>query len=299
MISKRLILKRAKLNLHNAEIYPDDENMVSAIAHNRRNSKKNKYLIPGETKRSKEAKNYVSTMASRLKFDSPQYFLWGNEKEIYAYAGSFFELLIRETLDNEDKNKTTATQIYHVLTDYIPFAMASFYVDVSDDFAVAQFLIDTKYKVKIADWDYQKNMAIVRLYQKIDFVYIQRLENFLYKLTSTQKLDKKLSDFVSIELLPILQESVPSYSIGNEAKGIMERHYKRMLELFDKDLMTSPEARYYHEDDTTHFEEKIVSDLVKAGSQYVDNLAKIQAKNEETIDMTKTINRWKPELCLK
>lgn len=95
MISKRFQYRKEILGLTNREIDPlsISDSLLSAITNGRRDPKRNPYLVPG---------GITPIIAESLKFDSPQVFLWGNEKEIEAYAQEMFTNLVKDTIKLAD-----------------------------------------------------------------------------------------------------------------------------------------------------------------------------------------------------
>lgn len=219
MISKRFTLKRLLLNKENSEIYKGEENLMSAIANNRRHPKKNRYLIPADTTNARESKNYVIEISKALEFDRPRDFLWGEREEIKAYAGYLFASLIKDAINDEKPD--IINQIYDVLADYIPYAETKFYCDIVNEFGNK---IAKKCNIKARDVNYYPAMldkAIARLYTKVESKYIEYLTYFLYSKENTQKLNQAFARFVKKMLLPILQEATADSPIGHYAKAII------------------------------------------------------------------------------
>ncbi|MDL2288555.1 hypothetical protein LJC32_04150 [Oscillospiraceae bacterium OttesenSCG-928-F05] len=297
MISDRVMIKRDYLGKHNSDIYPDDPNLVSAIANNRRDEKKNKYLIPAETSRSAEKKNYVQTISANLQFDSTQSFLWGNSNEIEAYSGKLFEFLIVEAL--ESKDETISARINIVLLDYIPFAIADFYFSICEQYPnEATMLIDPKYFADAEDCKNLQLESIARLYQRVQYDFISALSDFLNQRENTLKLDKTFSIFIKEKLLPVIEAALSDNFLSAEAITTMQRNHERLIEVFNAELKLSPETVGYHENEYANRERQIVPDLAAASREYVENLARIQQEHDEPFDLTILQNRWKPEMCL-
>lgn len=296
MISQRIYCKRKQLKLRNRDIYEDDENLICAIIHNRRDPKKNKYLIPAETSRSENPKNYVFQITSNLKFNSSNELLWGNGREIMAYSGELFYTLINDAIACEPKK--VVDEIYNVLTDYIPFALSKFYCDLSEEFpSESADLIGKKYYSDEEKFNSEKQNAIVRIYQKIDASFIDKITDFLYKRENTLKLDKAFSSFVTTELLPLMQNELDENSLGVEVKNILSQNYQRFFELFNHELQSSPEALGYHENDHLHYEREIIGERLQAVDEYVKSLSLIQEKHEKPIHLKSIKSNWEKEMC--
>lgn len=297
MISKRIKFKKKQLQKHNSDIYPDDISVMSAIINNRRNPKKNKYLIPAKSRKKQDKADYISEISSNLEFASRQALLWGNITEIEAYSGRLFYCLLIDALECE--REEIKDQIYKVLADYIPFALHKFYFDLQlENSDLVKFLIDTKYHINEDDFFYMRDRAIRRIYQRLSMFHLGIIGKFLNTLENTIRLDKAFSVFVKTKLLPAMQNALPVPSLGKEAEEIMYRNHKRLCELFNYELQLSPEAMGYHENDSDYYDRQIIYSLVKAGSQYVGNLADIQENVEEHISDTLLQNKWKPEMCI-
>jgi hypothetical protein len=308
MIAERIKTKRPKLGLQNKNIYPGEENMISAIANNRRNDQKNKYLIPADTSRSAAPKGYTTTIASNLKFASPKELLWGNHSEIRAYGGELFFQMIMDALQYE--NQEVCNQIYMVLTDYIPFAMEKYLYDSSEKFS-SQHVIDEKTETDESEFICSRKDAISRLYDMIHVEFMGLLEKFYsdkpptYKFSigrpDTYKLNKRMSMFVVEKLLPLMMDTIFPYSIGSEAKIIINIRTQRTDERLNNKLGLSHDVDKQETYEIDYLEKHtgVIKDLIKADVDYISHLADIQFNEEGGFSDALLNNTWTPEMCLE
>lgn len=297
MISQRLRARKYILKKKNKDIYPNDENLISTIAHNRRNERKNKYLIPAETSRSSERKNYIPIITNNLEFDSVQEFLWGNVDEIKAYSGALFYWLIIDALEYENEN--IQSDIYELLMDYIPFAKAKFSMDFYFEHGdTARILINEKYLISENDYFEIQSFAIGRLYSQIEYCFTQSLINFLYKRENTLKLDKALSSFVKDSLLPLCKSDLILNPIGQEAIGLLYKSYNQYINNFNYELALSPEAAGYHENDLDYLTRQTIGEVLTENLKHVDKLLEIQEKHDEEHYELIIKNNWEVGMCI-
>lgn len=274
MISKRFALKRLLLNKENSEIYKGEENLMSAIANNRRHPKKNRYLIPADITNAHEPKDYVVKIAKALEFEKPRDFLWGERKEIELYAGYLFANLIKDAINDEKPD--TVNQIYDVLADYIPYAKSKFYCDLVNEFGAD---VVRRVEIEFDNSDDYPNMldkAIARIYSKVKPTYIETLKDFLYCKQSTHKLDRAFSYFVKKLLLPILQKAITDPSISNYAKIMLKECYS----FIKKDLTSIGFAK--------HITYQVVTLSMTTIKKFID----IQKNDERPFNLDCIKNKW-------
>lgn len=296
MISARFCIKKDLLKKSYKDISFSDESLLCAIAKNRRHEKKNKYLIPAETSRSKEPKEYAQTIATALEFDSVASLLWGDRKEIESYAGELFYWLIKDALDCESPE--TVDKINTILKEYIPYAISSFAADFVEhvgDRDITHFLIDSELISDYEDMAIQRDDAISRLFYKVKNMFILSIRDYFSTLDSTNKLDKKFSFYVCNNLLPLIEQELTHLSIGYEVNRILLHWHNRFADLFASDLQSSFSIDPYHINDDELYDYQIAMNVINSTIQYAKNLAVIQ---EEADDWRKIENTWIPEMCI-
>ena len=311
MIANRIRMLRDFLGLKNYEIYAEDANLISAIIHNRKHPQKNKYLIPADTTRGDFPKEYVKTIAEKLKISPENELLSGSYAEVVAYSGNLFYMLITEALNfepdysvkkreatQEERAETTA-RITKVLMDYIPFAIGSFYLDATDKHPeTINYLVDTKFVITIDEFMEVMRMAIARLYSKIELEFYSLVYNLFAEKPNTYKLPKRLEEMVKEQLLPLIESALAERSLGNEAYSILNHSFERMNYLLNYELSLSPEKIGYHENDHIYVERHVIHELAKADSEYVDRLAHIQQEIEDEPNLELLADKWSPDMCI-
>lgn len=294
MISKRICFKRKRLGKKNVDILPGEANLMSAFANNRRDEKKNKYLIPANTTRSGEPKNYISTLVSNLEFDSANDLLWGNPKEIKAYAGKLFACIVNDAFDDEDKK--TVAEIERVLQDYIPYAIDKYYLGI--DFQIW----DTSREKIIYPADdsmkKSKQEAVCRLYQQISGPFYDILKDFLYKRENTLKLDKAFSIFLKEEMLPLIKGSVLDVSVGNEVNKILFQENDYIVLLAEQAIAEFEGLESGEERGHMRPNRELMEDIFATKRKYVEALCSVQKKHENPINLQLMESAWKEGMCM-
>lgn len=299
MIAKRIEILRDSKGLSNDEIYEGEGNLISAIIHNRRHPKKNKYLIPTETSRSKSPKDYVEIIAWNLNIMYENELLSGSSNEIEAYGGALFYTLISETLEiSSTANNDTVDRIINTLMDYVPFAIGNFYIEEKDKHSdIIDFLIDEKFTISIEEFMLVIDMAIARLYSKIEIEFCMLIYNLFAEKANTYKLPKRLEAMVKEQLIPLIESTVSELSLGKEAYRLLKHNFDRGVELFNYELGLSPETIGYHENERDYAERQIICDLVKLDAEHANELARIQREMEDKPNLDLLRDKWSPDMC--
>ena len=295
MISARFRIKKSSLEKTNSQIYDGEENILSAIANNRRHKKKNKYLIPADTTRSSVPKEYARRIASALEFGSVSKFLWGNFDEVEAYSGELFSCLIKDALNNESSE--TVTKIETVLQDYIPYAKASLTFGLVEKHPdIATILIESSFPSDIETVLLTHEEAVSRLFCQLKDDYIISISEYLFQNDSTYKLDKRFSDYVCNHLLPLIENTLSDLSLGSEANKMLRQLNEYYLVSFNSELKSSPES-LYHTNDRELKNRTIIRPLIAATETFVNELEAIQQKSEED-SWSMIDNKWRSDMCL-
>lgn len=308
MISERFCYKRTKLELTNKEIYPytSNDNMMSSIANCRCDKRRNKYLVPAPM---------TEIIASNLKFKSPEAFLWGNEKEIEAYAADLFSLLVHDTfylfsdIDRKStgkKNKNSeqyklAKQIATVLHEYIPFAKADSFEAVSLEYSYAKesllfYMNDIIDDISQDKYSESLSDATSWFYEKVKDEFIAKLQDFLYSLPSTLKLNKRFFEFSKDTLVPMLEKAVPAYSIGQEWYSILVKDLEYALDFFLPYPKTLDDVEYPDEvtEPIVSYSTDFITGSIEAELTCVDTIARLQIGKKNRRRKRET---WNPSMC--
>ena len=262
--------------------------------------KKNKYLIPdrGEYLLGSGSKaKCIEVIADNLSLSSPTELIIGSKPEIDAYAGSLFRQLLLDALSSSD-NKTIS-ELEAVLSDYIPYAKASFFIDLyCEKGELAEAVIDEQYHIDIENCILEREYSIARLFEQHQDAFEGMLQDAFSLQKSTFKLNKRLSELVSKKLIPHMLNNRSEYYLGNDAIDMLHRSYTHLINYTEYELAVSPEAIGYHQLHIDYNYSNFINDLVSADITYVESLADIQYKSEGLPDLDLLINRWHPDLCL-
>lgn len=278
-ICTRLKKRKEEMNISSKDLLPDNKNLSSAILNNRREPKKNPYLIPD---------TQILSLMDSLDFKSSKELLFGTDKEIESYAYSLFRALIIDTIEMDESDKLKAVKKYgknynydifnklkSVLTDYVPYALMSIHVEnpVFFDFVFPKELseiIDINRDTEIRD------EAIKRLYKNEDIKY--SFINFFYdniiKKDTVVRLDKAFLDFVIVHFLPFLIGETSDddmYSLGNRVykslTGLMDEWESLECNNFESRILISEQEEYHRE---------VIYGLIRAEFEHACNLYKLQ-----------------------
>lgn len=302
MISTRIRERRDSMHLTNKQLCPAaDPHLISAIVANRRDDKKNKYLIPDGTKCTYKSYNdtpFVDIIASKLSYKSTSELLIGTEKELESYSGFLFCQLIKDAIEYESENNRK--KIHALLTDYIPYAKAASYYEILDKYGdIVSYLITDDHKADIVDCTIKQNYAIARLYHLVKHDFSLLFTVFFTEQPNTTKLNKRLSNFVTSTLLPVMINSRHQTPIISDAKEMLNKNYELLVRYTNYELSISPETIGYHENDHDVFERNNFQDRINAGMHYIDTLENIQIRNEKEPDLALLDNHWNSSMCLK
>lgn len=288
MISIRVKNARKNLGLKGKDVLidetPDGANLISAIEHNRKNPKKNRYLIPT---------TYISIIQEKLQFHSICHLLFGTEKEILSYSGKLFEIMILESLEQDTPFKNL---IMEALTEDSAFAINRFITEFVNEHGtfLANLYIDNRILNKYSDYDTILIQAIAYLYnnQDIKYVYEDALIDFFRNLDSTIKLNKRIKEFVENTLIPIITRDAnykQIYDIGNKIYNELSNTYNesfvREIDSYDIDRAHLPELENY--------KTEIINEILTVTINYVLELSNIQYT---TFPVPAIENEWSPEL---
>lgn len=276
-ICTRLNERKKEMNIRSKDILPDNSNLSSAILHNRKDPKKNPYLIPD---------TQVHLIMKSLNFESSKELLFGTDEEIESYAYSLFRALIIDTIEMNDSDKSKVTKKYSkkcnydifnklesVLIDYVPYAVISIYVEnpVFCDFVITDKLLEIIDRGILI-----RDEAIERLYKNevINQSFTNLLVKNIIKKDTIVRLDKTFLDFVIMHLLPLLIEVTSDddmYSLGN-------RVYKALTNLTNEwEFLESNnfESRISISE-REEYQKNVIYGLIKAEFEHTYNLLKLQ-----------------------
>ena len=281
-INTRLKKRKRELNIRSKDLIPDNPNLSSAILNKKIAPKKNPYLIPDQ---------HIPTIMDSLKFKSRKELLFGTDEEIESYAYSLFRALIIDTIEMNESDKLKAIKKYgkkydydifnklkSVLTDYVPYALISIYVENQD---FSNFVFSEEFFEIIDRGTLIRDEAIERLYEneEIKYSFVNMLENNIIKRDTIVKLDKTFLDFVIMHLLPLLigvTSDDDMYSLGN-------RVYKSLTNLineweslernnFESRLSISEKEAYHR---------KVIHGLITAEVEHACNLYNLQIRLDD------------------
>ena len=301
MISKRIQARRDFFHLQNKDICPSaDANLISAIVNNRRDIKKNKYLIPDGVKGTYISDNttpFIDTIASNLSYKSTTDLLIGSYEELEAYSGELFSRLIKDALVDEDDS--VSTEINNILCDYIPYAKASTYFDLQEQHGdITSSVIDKQFQYDIEKCSELQMYAIARIYEFVSIDFQSIFTEFFHDQPNTLKLNNRFSDFVIAKLLPLIKSYRRNSDLIDSAKQMLSKSYDKLVYYTNYELSLSPETIGYHENDISYYERNTIYDWIIAEYDFISRLEEIQTNEEGEPDITSLYNTWNSEMCL-
>lgn len=276
-ICMRLNKRKEEMNINSKDLLPGNPNLSSAILHNRKDPKKNPYLIPD---------TQISSIMESLKFESIKELLFGTDKEIESYAYDLFCALITDTIKLDKSDKLIVKKIYgkkydydisnrleSVLTDYVPYALKSIH---NENQLFADFAFQGKFS-EIADrnTDDIRDEAIKRLYEneEVKYPFIDLLKNNVTQRDAVVKLDKAFLDFVMMHLLPLLisETSDDMYSLGhrvyNSLTGLINPWESYLSNNYDSRFILTEREQYQMD---------VINGLITAEIDHAYNLYNLQ-----------------------
>lgn len=283
MLSSRIKERKIQLKLQNKDICPSaDVNLISAIIHNRRNEKKNKYLIPNGVKGTYISENttpFIDVIAKNLKFNSTVEMLRGSYEELESYAGHFFFQLVKEALVDEDEE--TKEILTGILSDYIPYAIAFTYNKLLDKHGqIASFVFNENFLSYIDEYDILETQAIARVYINMNDEFESLLDEFFTNQPDTLKLNRRLSTFMTEKVMPTMEKTRHKAACIDDVKQRFLSTCEKSIYYFNYELMLSPEAIGYHENDESYYEREYMDVWLKAEHDYISRLESAQKEIE-------------------
>lgn len=182
-----------------------DDSNLSNILNNKRQNRKNKYLIP-----SQNAEMYYQAFVSNLKFDSVHELLWGKNSEIKTYLPQLFQNIMLDSLENSNEKiknicsdlmksrseKNLETKIYQIyeenkeelLKEFIDFTKAKNSKEhLESPEGIEYEIVGIKRNVPIIDKKKSKNISGTKLNEYLGY----------------QRLNKAFEKFIEDRLLPL------------------------------------------------------------------------------------------------
>ena len=302
MISRRIKERRDTFNLANSAICPAaDPNLVSAIINNRRDEKKNKYLIPDGTKGTSISDNttpFVEIIATNLSYSSVNELLIGTHEEYKSYAGMLFYHMIEDAI--HDESESTANTIKDLLSDFIPFAKADAFLDSQDENGdITSLAVPKNESFDIEDYIDIKKKAVARYFNLVENEFELLYSNFFVERPNTIKLNQRLSEFVTSKLLPLMKRNRRYNGLIVNAREIYANHIQRQVDFLKYTLKTTPERSDYHEYDEAYWTYDVMDEWSKAEADYIARLEEIQKEAEGEPDVFILENNWKSDMCLR
>ena len=301
MISKRIKARRDFFHLQNKDICPSaDANLISAIINNRRDIKKNKYLIPDGVKGTYISENtipFIDTIASNLSYESTAELLIGTYDELEAYSEELFQRLIKDALVDEDEK--ISKEINNLLCDYIPYAKASTYFDLQEQHGdITSFVIDKQFQYDIEEYSKLQMYAIARIYEYVKIEFKEYFSEFFKIQPNTLKLNNRLSKFVITKLLPLIKSYRRNIDLIESAKQMLSKSYDKLVYYANYELKLSPETIDYHENDISYYERNTIYEWILAEYDFITKLEEIQKNTEGEPNITLLDNTWNCKMCL-
>lgn len=294
MIAERVRIKRDSLHLSNEAVLPDSPGLLSAIAHNKKNDKKNRYLIPDGSGSGVSNASYAETIAANLEFSSVTELFIGDISEIEAYSGCFFRLLMLDAL--KDESEKTRNIIEDMLSDYLPYAVYNAYFEAEcahpDDI---RYYVPEEYQCDISDVAKARDEAIEFLYLTIADEFILSIHSIFKRPASLVKLDKKLSDYACNNLIKILKRNRIKNMYIDDVKKKICKGYESLVKIERYEETLSPETIGYHEGKMYEYRYS-ERQWFSLYLEYVYKLIKQQDYDIEELNGTHLINRWTPQL---
>ena len=319
MISTRIRLRRANLHLTNRQICPNtDPLIISAIANNHRNPKKNTYLIPDGTRGTNSSIDrtpFINTIAKNLQFTSVSELILGNDEEIDCYSGNLFCQLILDTLSYVpiEINDTTKPKVAEfntkmlqnkkaidsILCSYIPYAKKSLFFDLHEKYGdITLYLRDGKLITEVDECLYEQRLAISRLFNIVKDEFINSLQDIFINQPNTTKLNKRLFNFVTNDFIPMLNRNLPNNIVISDALSMLEKCSNEFVYHSNEGNTPSPEIAYYHESDLSIYERNNISLWFEAALNYIDELENIQRQYEGVPNLQILESKWNSEMCV-
>jgi len=300
MISRRILERKQFLGLRNIDICDlIDPSLMSAIIHNRRNPKRNKYLIPGGTRNTFVSFNdtpIINMICTNLKYDSVHLLITGNSIELDEYIQYLFQVLIIDALDCES---TSAKKVLEdLLSDYLPYALCSSYFEALNDHGdVIDVLFREEHIPSDTDSEYSLKRAIDRLYHSIEYQFPVMFVELFIDIPNTLKLDKRLSTFVRNRVIPELESCRYRNPFIKNAKEQLRMGYDEAVHMFTYSIYTSPENDHYHQGDLYYYKDDLPI-WFDAFLDYTEKLSELQIQEEQDHFIREANNVWKPSSCL-
>lgn len=263
----RIKNKIEKDHLTYKKIYPPDPKQISQIVHNKRNPKKNRYLIRDAVidglyynKETKESE--ICGLLHTLSFKTKKEILWGTDTEIKLYLSDLFALLFENATD-PDSPYNLDKELY--LCDYIPYAMYSSYWHIlfeSNNKFIAMYYSITEDTVT-KEITPARETAILFLYNKCRKKFLENFLAFTNKESSFNQIDKKIEKFIKNDFVPMLKELSPNEtSLGLRVKNLILSDLSHCAPL----VASGKRDNYY-------------TPLIRASSTYIQKLKYIQLFN--------------------
>ncbi len=275
---------------------------MQRIAHNRRNPKKNPYLIQSNTARSAVPLNYIARFARAFNI-SEAALIWGSEAERERYQGALFCQIIQDSLHDDEMKDCVKTALY----EYIPYAIWDYFETHGETYKILG-----GYPMEMA----RKNSfmeAIARLYLRllnIDLSYAfyydtntdiveVNINTFFYFIMwqpDTYKLNKRIKDAVHIHLQPLLKDLLSDDMMPYDPKTNYFSDVARYVDIeFQRELGVE---QWDHLGDRYWDTESRAGNFVEADLEKIRSLFVNQLKAEGVPDVTILENKWCPTVCL-
>lgn len=255
-ISLRILNKKKELKKKRFQITDaNNVQMLSNIMHNKRNKKRNPYLLNSKT---------TYDVVSKLDFKSSYDLIWGENEDLNSILEDLFKYGLKylQTID-----KTKNELIENCLLDYLPYAKIS---------AEFEYALEPL-KPDIEDVFLNHNIAIKHLYYGISESFKKAHKSF-FENKETKKLPQNINKFVETNLPNLLQK----YLDDTDNQG--KRAYKIMSEImsyesedeFDS-ISHGPEWEMHQpltisERPLTEVREEVI----EAGNKYIDTIVNEQ-----------------------
>lgn len=256
-ISKRI----KELNISHRSIYDRESKLIGRIRNGKAVKERNPYLLRNDVQ--KELKN-------KLCFRNDFHLLWGTKDEVGEYLLPLFQSLIFDMISSDSIYLEVTKD---ALCSYFPYARWSAYEKVfSTSLLLKQHKYPIRYYYGIDDGDavsYLEDVtadAIFYLFGLLHPEFERSFINFAKHTDSYKKFDRKISEWVEQDLIPLLKNCKPSESSLNA----------RIRRLVEEDYIYIPyinESKSFSSQDNS-----TISDLIHATYEYVEKLEEIQSK---------------------
>ena len=125
-----------------------------------------------------------------------------------------------------------------------------------------------------------------------------KLTEFFKEQPNTTKLNKRLSIFVRLKMLPAMLSERKPYLTSVNANEILNTSQRLLCDSIQNEITISTvNSAYYHNE--INSSNPYVDDFVETNLEYVEALAKIQKKYEMVPDFIDLVDTWSPNICLK